>query len=217
MSSDSYKINDLGTYAEATESTNPKPYIANVLISSDTVRGHTFVLGDGRNTSDPKSGYFNGPLEHGANYSIFQRIITNCKGDHYYSTDWNPASKTSEHTERKDSKGLEENDDGSQMKQNDHGSRSQKYLAGIIVLAILLMISLSIHAYVFYKNRQLKQSSENVENMTYNSLTAIGDYKQVDNELPMNAALKMDENDDQLDGHSNEVPKEHANQKETGI
>ena len=87
LSSDIYNINDLDMYAEATQSTNPKPYIANVFISSDTVDGDTFVLGDGRNTSNPttqgrktfSSGYFNGPLEPGANYSIFQRIIINCK------------------------------------------------------------------------------------------------------------------------------------------
>ena len=214
MSSDNYKINDLETYAEATQSTNPKPYIANVFISGDTVGGHTFVLGDGRNASDPKtqgrrtfsSGYFNGPLEPGANYSIFQRIIINCKGDHYYSTDWNPASKTSEHTEISDRKGS----------QKYHGS--QKYLVAIIVLAVLLTISLFIHAYVFYQNRQLRPSNENVENMTDNSHRAIGDYERMGNELPTNAALKTDQNDDLLDGHSNEVPKEHAsNQQETGI
>ena len=87
MSSDRYKINHLETYAEATRSTNPKPYVANVFIFGGTVGGHTFVLGDGRNTSDPtiqgrrifSSGYFNGPLEPGTNYSIFQRIIIDCE------------------------------------------------------------------------------------------------------------------------------------------
>ncbi len=60
--------------------------IAAAVISSG-VDGNMFVLGDGKNTSDPTtrkhrsstSDYFNGPLEPGANYSIFQRVIINCK------------------------------------------------------------------------------------------------------------------------------------------
>jgi hypothetical protein len=44
-----------------------------------------FKLGDGRNTYDPisrkrrstPSDYFNGPLESGTSYSVFQRIIIN--------------------------------------------------------------------------------------------------------------------------------------------
>ncbi|CAB4031631.1 Hypothetical predicted protein, partial [Paramuricea clavata] len=71
--------------------------------NKDGVDGNMFVLGDGRNTDDPTSrkrrsttsDYFNGPLEPGTNYSVFQRIIINEMGD-YYSTDWSPPSKTSE-------------------------------------------------------------------------------------------------------------------------
>ena len=81
-SSDSYENNELLTYAEATRSTNPKPYIAAVVTSSG-VDGNMFILGDGRNTSNPtarrrrttSNDYYNGPLEPGTSYSIFQRII----------------------------------------------------------------------------------------------------------------------------------------------
>ncbi|CAB3981686.1 Receptor-type tyrosine- phosphatase delta, partial [Paramuricea clavata] len=103
-SSDSYENSELVTYAEAGKSTNPKPYIAAVVTSSG-VDGNMFILGDGRNTDNPTtrkqrsttSDYFNGPLQPGTSYSVFQRIIINEMGD-YYSTDWSPPSKTSEGT-----------------------------------------------------------------------------------------------------------------------
>ena len=83
-SSDSYQNSELVTYAEARKSTNPKPYIAAVLTSKNE---NMFVLGDGRNTSHPtsrrrrstSSDYYNGPLEPGTSYSIFQRIVLNDK------------------------------------------------------------------------------------------------------------------------------------------
>jgi hypothetical protein len=93
-SSDSYENSELVTYAEARKSTNPKPYIAAVLASSgvDEKLLHPaeltkFILGDGRNTSDQtsrrrrstSSDYYNGPLEPGTSYSIFQRIVLNDK------------------------------------------------------------------------------------------------------------------------------------------
>ena len=85
-SSDSYNVDDLLTYADARNLTNWKPYIAAVITSSG-VDGNVFVLGDGRNTNHPTTqkgtsatiGYFNGPLEPGTSYSIFQRIIINDK------------------------------------------------------------------------------------------------------------------------------------------
>ena len=88
-SSDSYENSELVTYAEARKSTNPKPYIAAVVASSG-VDGNMFILGDGRNTSDPtsrrrrsaSSDYYNGPLEPGTSYSIFQRIVLNDKVCH---------------------------------------------------------------------------------------------------------------------------------------
>ena len=83
-SSDSYQNSELVTYAEARKSTNPEPYIAAVVTSKNE---NMFVLGDGRNTSDPtsrrrrstSSDYYNGPLEPGTSYSIFQRIVLNDK------------------------------------------------------------------------------------------------------------------------------------------
>ncbi|CAB4014526.1 Hypothetical predicted protein [Paramuricea clavata] len=103
-SSDSYENSELVTYAEARKSTNPKTYIAAVVAFSG-VDGNMFILGEGRNTSDPtsrrrrstSSDYYNGPLEPGNSYSIFQRIVLNNKSE-YYSTDWSPASKTNEYT-----------------------------------------------------------------------------------------------------------------------
>jgi hypothetical protein len=83
-SSDSYENDELVTYAEAENSTKPKPYIA-VVVTSSGVDGNMFVLGDGRNTDNPTSrkrrstasDYFNGPLQPGTSYSVFQRIIIN--------------------------------------------------------------------------------------------------------------------------------------------
>ena len=80
----SYEYNELVTYAEAEQSTDPKPYIAAILTSKDE---NMFILGDGRNTSNPisrrrrstSSDYYNGPLEPGTSYSIFQRIFINNK------------------------------------------------------------------------------------------------------------------------------------------
>ena len=80
----SYQNNELLTYAEAKQSADPKPYIAAILTSKD---GNMFILGDGRNTSNPtsrrrrstSSDYYNGPLEPGTSYSIFQRIFINNK------------------------------------------------------------------------------------------------------------------------------------------
>ena len=79
-SSSSYDNNELVTYAEAKESTDPKPYIAIVITTRDK---DMFILGDGRNTSSQttrrrgskRNYYFNGPLESGASYIIFQRIF----------------------------------------------------------------------------------------------------------------------------------------------
>jgi hypothetical protein len=80
----SYENNELVTYAEAKQSTIPKPYIAAIVTSRD---GNMFILGDGRNTNNPtsrrrrstSSDYYNGLLEPGTSYSIFQRIFINNK------------------------------------------------------------------------------------------------------------------------------------------
>jgi hypothetical protein len=79
-SPDSYENNELVTYDEAEKSTNPKPYIAAVITSQNE---NMFILGDGRNTNNPtsrrrrstSSDYYNGPLEPGNSYTIFQRIF----------------------------------------------------------------------------------------------------------------------------------------------
>ena len=84
-SPDNYQVDDLVTYSEARNRlTNRKPYIAAVITISD-VDENIFVLGYGGITNYPRRekrrsttiGYFNGPLEPGASYSIFQRIIIN--------------------------------------------------------------------------------------------------------------------------------------------
>ena len=79
-SPDTYKNNDLVKYDEARKSFNPRPYIAAVVTSKNE---NIFTLGDGKNTSDTtsrrrrstSSDYYNGPLEPGTSYSIFQRIF----------------------------------------------------------------------------------------------------------------------------------------------
>jgi hypothetical protein len=82
VQSPAYDNNELVTYVEAEQSFDPKPYIAAVVTSKDE---NMFILGDGRNTSNPtsrrrrstSSDYNNGPLEPGTSYSIFQRIFIN--------------------------------------------------------------------------------------------------------------------------------------------
>ena len=84
QSPDSYQNSELVKYTEAKTSTDPKPYIPAILTSKDK---NMFILGDGRNTSYPtsrrrrstSSDYYNGPLEPGTSYSIFQRIFINNK------------------------------------------------------------------------------------------------------------------------------------------
>ena len=87
-SSDSYENYNLVTYEVARKSATPRPYTAAVVTSKNE---NMFILGDGRNTSNPtsrkrrstSSNYYNGPLEPGTSYSIFQRIflneVQNCK------------------------------------------------------------------------------------------------------------------------------------------
>ena len=84
QSPDSYQNSELVKYTEAKTSTDPKPYIPAILTSKDK---NMFILGDGSNTSNPisrrrrstSSDYYNGPLEPGTSYSIFQRIFINNK------------------------------------------------------------------------------------------------------------------------------------------
>ena len=82
LSPENYKDLDLKTYDWTENRTNPKPYVAAVFTYSSVDR-EIFVLGDGRMTDDPTSrttsDYFNGPLEPGTSYRIFQRVIINKK------------------------------------------------------------------------------------------------------------------------------------------
>ena len=105
----------------------------------------------------------------------------------------------------------------------------EKYLAGIIVLAILLLISFVIIAYLIYRIRRLKSSKENSENKSkernnskdiYENPVKDGNYEQVENEQSTYTALnrsRKDENDDHFYAHLNEVHKDYVNQQETGI
>ena len=110
----------------------------------------------------------------------------------------------------------------------------ENFLAGIIVLAILLVISLVILTYFIYQNRRLKSSKANPENNCkskdrnnskdiYENPDKIQDdanYEQVENEQSTYKGLEKtgkEENDDHLYSHLNEVHKDYVNQKETGI
>ena len=108
----------------------------------------------------------------------------------------------------------------------------ENFLAGIIVLAILLVISFVIIAYLIYQNRRRKSSKANPENKCrdrnnskdiYENPDKIKDdanYEEVENEESTYTALKRtgkDENDDHLYAHLNEGHKDNMNQKETGF
>ena len=81
-SPDNIGNDELVTYADARKSNEPKPYIAAVITLSG-LDENKFILGDGRNTSNPAirrrraapTNYYNGPLESGASYRIFQRVF----------------------------------------------------------------------------------------------------------------------------------------------
>ena len=107
-----------------------------------------------------------------------------------------------------------------------------KYLvAGIIVLAILLVVSFVIIAYLIYQNRRLKSSKANLDNnkdKERNNSQDIhenpetvkddGNYEQVENEQSTYTALNrsgMEENDDHLYTHLNEVGSDYVIQLKT--
>ncbi|XP_028416861.1 uncharacterized protein LOC114541076 [Dendronephthya gigantea] len=307
----SYDNNELVTYGEARKSSDPKPYIA-AIFTSGGVNEDVFILGDGKNTSDSTSrrrrstasDYYNGPLEPGTRYSIFQRIILNDQD--YYSTDWSPVSKTSDYTGsprvltnmssgdvmakegdlvnllcsaqgeppitfswEKDQKPLEafmeknmphrssllvvtmkgETSFGKyichvhdrfqstnrtfliqkQIVEDTEEDCAGNHLVGIIVLAILLVISVVINAYLIYRFHPLK-SSHITKNMENNKDSPKGvyenpdkddvnNYEQVENIQAAYTALQRsgkDDNDNQAYAYLNEVPKDKS-QAETGI
>jgi hypothetical protein len=108
----------------------------------------------------------------------------------------------------------------------------EKYLVGIIVLAILLVISFVIIAYLTYQNRRPKSLKANPDDKSrdrnnskdiYENPDKIKDdanYEDVESEQSTYTALKRtgkEENDDHLYAHLNEVNNDYVNQKETGI
>ena len=111
----------------------------------------------------------------------------------------------------------------------------EKCLVGIIVLAVLLVISFVILTYFIYQNHQrqiIKSSKANPEKKSrdrnnskdiYENPDKIQDdanYEQVENEQSTYKGLEKtgeEENDDHLYSHLNEVHKDYVNQKETGI
>ena len=103
------------------------------------------------------------------------------------------------------------------------------YLAGIIVLVILLIISSIIIAYFVYQTRQLKTSVANTSKKNKERDNSNDIYDDVrnfdenyvlveDEQLLTYTALKKsgrDESDDHEYRHLNEVPHDYVNQKET--
>ena len=106
----------------------------------------------------------------------------------------------------------------------------EKYLIGIIVLAILLAISLAITAYSIFQVCRLKSSRTNPANKSKESddlkhvyaipATNNQNYEEAENEQSTYTALKKPgerDDDDHVYSHLNEVDKGYVNQKETGI
>ena len=110
----------------------------------------------------------------------------------------------------------------------------ENYLAGIIVLAILLVISFAIIAYLIFQNRRRKSSKANPENKSkdrnnskdiYENPDKVQDdanYEEVENEESTYTALKRpgpgeEENYGHLYAHLNKGHKDYVNQKETGL
>ncbi|CAB3986009.1 tyrosine- phosphatase Lar isoform X3, partial [Paramuricea clavata] len=213
-SSDNYENNELVTYAQAGNLSNPKPYIAAVVTSSG-VDGDSFILGDGRNTDDPTSqkrrstasDYFNGPLEPSTSYSVFRRIIINEMGD-YYSTDWSPPSKTSEDQVPGDVSDTDDN--------------SKKYLVGVIVVVVILVVFIALY-FICQNYRRKASSTEEKTNDRGNSQDIYDDvviHEQEDDEQSPYTDLNRpgDPTDDHLYAHLNEVTQNVcADQEETEV
>ena len=106
--------------------------------------------------------------------------------------------------------------------ENDGGS--EKYLAGIIVLIILQIISCVTLAYFIHQNRRLKsQPSSDDQSKGRNYSDKVkddGNYEKMEEEQSTYTALKRpgkEEDDDYLYSHLNEVHYNYMNQAETGI
>ena len=105
---------------------------------------------------------------------------------------------------------------------------SDKYLAGIIVLVILLVISCFVIAYFIYKKRRVEsQNTENKQERRDESNPRpniydipVNNYEQTENDQSTYMALKKPgerEDDGHVYGHLSKVPHIYANREETGI
>ncbi len=112
---------------------------------------------------------------------------------------------------------------------NENDGGSEKYLAGIIVLAILLVISLVITAYFVYQTRFKSSSTEpkpettnDENNPRHNYEIPVSKNEQVDDEQSTYTALKRpgpgEVDDGHVYAHLNQVLQNiYENQGETGM
>ena len=104
----------------------------------------------------------------------------------------------------------------------------EKYLVGIIVMAVLLVISMAITGYFICQNRRLKSLEKNLEKMSKEGNVSIddhvipakdeGDFEEVENEQSTYAALKKPgerDDDDHVYTHLVDTQKIYVNQEES--
>ena len=105
----------------------------------------------------------------------------------------------------------------------------EKYLAGIIVMAVLLIISMAITGYFICQNRRrksLKKNSEKISKKGNNSIDEHvipaedeGNFEEVENEQSTYTALKKpgerDDDDDHVYTHLLDTQKIYVNQEES--
>ena len=103
----------------------------------------------------------------------------------------------------------------------------EKYLVGMVVMAVLLVISLAIIAYFVCQNRRLKLLKENQENKSNEGYSEDdheipvedeGNYEDVESEQSTYTALKKPgerDDDDHVYSNLNEVEKDYVNLEES--
>ena len=104
----------------------------------------------------------------------------------------------------------------------------EKYLVGMVVMAVLLVISLAIIAYFVRQNRRQKSLEKNQENDSKEGYYSEndheipvedeGNYEEVENEQSTYTALKKPgerDDDDHVYSNLNEVNKNYVNQEES--
>ena len=105
----------------------------------------------------------------------------------------------------------------------------EKCLAGIIVMAVLLIISITITGYFIFQNRRLKSLKKNPGKISKEGSNSIdehvipaedeGNYEPVQNEQLTYAALKKpgerDDDDDHVYTHLVDTQKIYVNQEES--